>query len=123
RLSSAAMVTMIAKRCKIGLEKFKEFFLAQVRLLENPMLEQRRRNILAVDRNRYVKSRLCTMEQPRVASLLVMNVKTGAQQTSLGLRTGSFGGMPSGGYGTVTATLSVVTSARSVGIGSPVNRT
>jgi len=34
------MVTMIAKRRKIGLEKFKEVFLAQVRLLENPIFEQ-----------------------------------------------------------------------------------
>jgi hypothetical protein len=54
------MQTMIANERESGLQKSKEFFLAQIRLLENPMFEQRGRNVLVV-------------------SLLMVNVETRAQ--------------------------------------------
>ena len=56
-----------------------------------------------------------------MASLQVVNVKTRTQQCDNHLY--GLGGMPSGDYGTVTATRSVVTSVRSAGIGSPVRMT
>jgi len=70
---------MIAKRHKAGLEKSKEFIFTQIRLLENAVLEQGRRNIFAVNGNRYVESRYGAMKQPRVTSLLVVNVEPRAQ--------------------------------------------
>jgi len=70
---------MIAKPCEAGLEKLKELLFAQIRLLENAMFEQRRKNILVVNGNRYVESRRRAMKESRVASLLMVNVKARAQ--------------------------------------------
>jgi len=62
------------------------------------------------------------MKQAGVAAALMVNIesaRSSAEITCLGFRTGSFGRMA---YGIVTATNSVVTDARSLGICSPVSR-
>jgi len=44
------------------LQKFKKLFLAQIRLLENAVFEQRRGNIFAVNGNRNVQPGVCAMK-------------------------------------------------------------
>jgi len=106
-------------------QQLQKFFFGEIRLFENPVFQQRRRHVFVVDRDRDVQVETRPMQKARVASPLVVHIETGALQSGdhlLGLRTGSFGGMPETAYGMVTATRSVVTSARSAGICSPVLR-
>ena len=78
-----------------------------------------------MDRDGYAKLGTRSMEEPRMTSSLVVNVEACTQKGSynlLGSYSRNFRRHAVRGYGMVTATRSVVISATSPGIGSPVSR-
>ena len=92
-------------------------------MLQNPVLQESRRHVLAVPGNRNMKVGTRSMEQAHMTSPLMVNVESSPLKRCDNLPRLEDGQLRAHlDYGIVTATNSVVTVARSLGICSPVLR-
>src|SRR6185437_4786416 len=66
----------------VGSKEAQELFLAEPRLFQNAVLQEARRNIAAVHRNRDATFRVVGMKQPRMAAGLVVDVEPRAKERS-----------------------------------------
>jgi len=69
-------------RSETELQELQEFFFTELRLLQDPMFHEGRRQILVVNRDSDTQIRPSRMEKPRVASFLMVNVEPSTLERS-----------------------------------------